>query len=346
MSDYQLEVKDYELIKELIRITSSVEKLYRKLLELELSGKKNTTDYQNIVCEFKASIDEEKKVYEKGNLNLSKCGAIIDYIAKTFLPDNFKENTESIMMQDYNNKVLRRILNILKHKAILNSKSVKEMLPEEIPSLLYQIGISNPGEIVSQAINSSVELNKAFEKDILNGFIVFLNQAINRKNNEAFKKDLICSKYYISFVNPIIEDDMMSNNFDAPKVFYVGSRLVADLTQTDLKLYELLKNTYAIRKSTKQITKLLEMKDDEYSNPKNIISSILRQCFIRSTFLLMSDEVLSSVNNEFHDFIETEEYLKEHRNDHKGEENVIRCFKLIKYDRSIPNVLSLGYRKK
>ena len=345
MEKYKLMKQDYEWLQKLIQTSTSIETLYKKMFDLEISGKKDTDDYKKMLEYLSISIDVEDELYNNGNLSYSKCMALVEYILNDRVPDGFLNDIESIMTQDYNNRVLRRILNVLVNKIISDYDSIQRMLPSEITDLMEQLGMPNPEQVVSQAIYSSIELQKAFEKDTLNGFLAILQEFTCKESYRTFREDLIRTKYNTSFINKNIETDMRSNSFEIPETFYTNSRFVADLTQTNLELYKLLKDVYGTKESTNQISKVIEMGDMDYSDPKKATSSILRQCLMRSAFLLMSDEVISDVNYEFHEFVEDEKYLNRHPNDRISEQIVINCFKAIKRDRNKPSVLSLGYRK-
>jgi len=345
MEKYILKSKDYEFINNLIKTTNSIDSIYRKMYDLEINGKKDTEDFNQILDYLSMAIEVEEKLYKEANLSYLQCIAIADYILQDKLPDGFLNDTESIMNQCYDNRVLRRILSILVHKIISDHESVRQMLPEEIIELMEQLGMPNPDKLVSQAIYSSIELQKAFERDIFNGYLAILQEFIVSNTYKNFRNDLIRSKYNTSFINKQIENDMISSKFDIPDTFYVNSRFVADLTQTDLELYKMLKNLYGVKESTKQISEVIEIGDMDYSDSKKAITSILRQCLMRSAFLLMSDEVISDVNYEFHEFVEDKKYLDRHPHDRISEQLIVNCFKAIKKDRNKPSVLSLGYRK-
>ena len=346
MEKYILKSKDYEFINNLIKTTNSIDSIYRKMYDLEINGKKDTEDFNQILDYLSMAIEVEEKLYKEANLSYLQCIAIADYILQDKLPDGFLNDTESIMNQCYDNRVLRRILSILVHKIISDHESVRQMLPEEIIELMEQLGMPNPDKLVSQAIYSSIELQKAFERDIFNGYLAILQEFIVSNTYKNFRNDLIRSKYNTSFINKQIENDMISSKFDIPDTFYVNSRFVADLTQTDLELYKMLKNLYGVKESTKQISEVIEIGDMDYSDSKKAITSILRQCLMRSAFLLMSDEVISDVNYEFHEFVEDKKYLDRHPHDRISEQLIVNCFKAIKKDKNKPCVLSFGYRKK
>lgn len=345
MKKYKLVNKDFEWLERITQTTISIEALYKKMYDLEINGQKDTEEFSTLMEYLTIAIDVEDKVYNDANLNYSKCVALTEYIINDKLPSEYLNDTESIMLQDYNNRVSRRILNILMHKVISDYNSVKEVLPRELIGVMEQLGMPNPEQLVSQAIYSSVELQKAFEKDILNGFLAFLQEFINKKDYYSFRKYLVRSKYNTAFINKDTEIDMRNNRFEIPETFYTNSSFIADLTQTDLELFELLKNSYGTREANQQISEIIEMNDMDYSDPTKATTSILRQCLMRAAFLLMSDEVISDINYEFHQFIEDKNYLERHHKDRISEQIVVSCFRGIKKDRNKPSVLSSEYEK-
>ena len=260
------------------------------------------------------------------------------------LSKEFPNDMDSIMTQNYDNRILRRILSTLVYRVISDYEGIKNTLPNEIIDLMTQLGMPNPDQIVSQSIYSSIELQKAFEKDLINGYLVFLQELFNKKENIPYRGALLKSKYNVLFINKQVEKDLLSSKFHIQDNFYANSKFIADLTQIDLELYKMLRNSFGVKESAKQISEMIEVGDMDYSDINTSISSMLRQCLMRSAFLLMSDEVISDVNYEFHEFIEKDDYLKRHPNDRISEQLIINCFKSIKRDRTKQMVLSFGLR--
>lgn len=341
MEKYKLQNEDYELIQELTKIDTIIELIYKKLYELEINNKKDSNDFKNYLNSLKNIIKVENKIYKDANLNHIRSFALANYILDYKLPVHFLNDIESLMTQDYSNKVLRRIMNILYHNIVFDNKMYKEKFPSELLELMKNIGISDIDSIVNESIHSNIELRKAFEKDTLNGYLVFLQEYINNEYYKAFKINFTHNKYITSFVYKNVENNMISDNFNIQDTFYINSRLIADLTNINLKLYEELKNDYGLEECTSQISKLINIKDSEYNDRKNIITSLLRECYIRSTFLLLNDETILDINSSFHDFIESKEYLREGSNS-ISENNIIKCFKLVKKDRNKLKILSLN----
>ena len=342
MKDYKLVNQDYKWLERIIKTTISIEALYKKLFDFETKKQKDTAEYNQTMEYLNIAIEVEDKLYEEADLDYYKCKALVDHIVGDRLPENFLNDTESIVQQDYNNRVLRRILNILVYRSISNFDSIRGILPDEIVEILEQSGIPNAGELVTKIIYNSIELQKAFEKDIFNVFLIFLQDYINNQSYSNFKEYLIRSKYYIAFINKYVEINMRSNKFEMPETFYANAKFVADSNKVD---FYLLKNIYGIYEATKQIIEIMEISDLDYSDITKATTSILRQCLMRTSFLLMNDEVISNINFEFHEYIEDKKYLDRHQHDHISKQLVINCFRGIKKDRNKPGVLSLRYRE-
>lgn len=344
MEKYELRTNDFVLIDKLLKKASSIDEVYNKLYELEIAGKKETDEYKKLLEILSATINEENKIYEEAILTYSRCVAILNFLLNKKLPKNFLSNMESIMQQDYSNRALRRTAGVFVHKIIEDCESVKEMVPDDLLDFMEEMGASNPDTLVSHAIYSNIELQKAFEKDILNGFLTILQENIEIDAFKIYREFLIASKYNVAFINKSIEPEIINNHFNIQDTFYINSRIIADLTKTDLELYELLKNSFGINEATKQILKVLEIGDMDYSDSNKATTSILRQCLMRAAFLLIGDDIISEVKSEFVKFVEDKDYLDKHQNDQISKQLVENCFNSVGKDKNKINVISFGRR--
>lgn len=119
MEIYSITNKDIEFINILIELDTSIESIYEKLYCLEIKGKKNTKEYQELLNLLKEDIFMEKDIYDNEKLTYTRCKSLIKYIMFYKLPDDFLTDEESISLQStqiYDNKVLRRILKKLRIK--------------------------------------------------------------------------------------------------------------------------------------------------------------------------------------------------------------------------------------
>lgn len=336
MRKYELEDQDLEFIKSLIKTSKAIETLYEKMYQLEINGQKDTEDYKKIIDYLKMSIDVENKIYEDASLNAERCIALINYILQQRLPDNFLHDIESIMGQRYDNKNLRRILGILANKVSLESLSSKQILSTEMQFVYAMLGNN---------ISNIIRLLKEIENDVVKGFLSILKETISNYRNRQYKNDLIYSKYYTSFINKNIEKIMINNDFDISSEFCIVSKEFADLIQVDSNEYDSLRNSYSKKVSMSQISEVIKMKDVDYNDQKKAICSLLRQCLIRSAFLLMDEENILNIYERFHTFIEDDIFLRVHGDYRISEESITRCFLNAKKDQDKKNELSLSYEE-
>lgn len=311
MQKYIFEISDFKQMESLIKTASSIDSLYQKMYELEIHGKKDTEEYKKLFDYLIIALEVENKIYKDSKLDYKKGFAWFDYLIDNKLPFDYVSDLESIMRQDYNHRIIRRILN----------------------SLLYQITLES-------------DVQKALEKDVINAYLVFLQESIDKQNYHNLKKNLIKSKYNTAFIKKEIETEMILSNFTISNTLYISSRFIADLMNMDLEFYNMSKNLYGGKISMFQISELMEMQDESYNDPVKSTTSTLRQCLMRAAFLLMSDEIISEVNDEFHEIIESNEYLCRNPHDKISEQLVINCFKSIKKDQKKPKVLAIEYNAK
>ena len=345
MPNYKLVEQDYEWLDKIIQTTTSIAALYQKLFILEVNGGKDTLEYTKLLDYLNVALEVEEQAYRNANLDNDKSNTLMQYILDNKVPDGFINDFESIIEADYSNMVFKRILNNLAYNVAFDYERIKKSLPKHLIASMKRLGIPNPQQYVFQAVYSGTELKRAFEKDILNGFLVFLQECTHKSVYQSFRKDLIYVKYNMSFVYKFLENDLVNSKFVIPEVFTASSILVRDITQTDDDFYISLKDDYGTKAAINQISALIQVSDVDYDDVNDVFTSILRECMLRSSFLFMSDEALLSINEKFHDFIESSEYLQRYPDNQISEDKIILCFRGIKRDRNKLG-LSSGDRKK
>ena len=344
MEKYILQKDDFELVERMKEAASSVEMAYKGLYTLEVNGQKDSKEYNSIFKQLKRAISAEGKIYESSDLSFSKCHTLINFVVGFKAPSDFSMDNEGVILQDFDNMALRRVLNNLIYKMFHDENNVKELIPDEVMKALEFLGIEDSEQqITSSAINSS-ELQKSIERDINNSFLFFIQECIDNKDFETIKDRLIQSKYYTSFINKTSEEDMLERRFNAGKDFYLYSRFVADVTKIGIEPYAIVRNHKSTEVLTSQISEMLDNNDEDLDEDENYISFVLRQCMARAALLNMDEESIADVNSTFHDYIESIQYRFFHAEDHLGSDAVISCFKSVNRDRSKPSVLSLGLK--
>lgn len=334
---YKLTQSDYEQINKIIKITSSIDTLYKKLYDLETNNQKDCNEYQTILGYLDISLEVEKNYYD--HINYNKFKSIINYLLEERMPCDPKSDMEAIILQDDFNRVIRRIISILNSKILNNNNELQKIVPNELLEMFQFLGFPITEELILKSIKNSVIMRQALKKETLNKFLVFLKDASEDMKYVTFRNELLKAKYDIVFVNKEIETEMLISNFNVMN-FIFDSEITADRLKIDDDLYNILKSEYGVEVSTHQLLQLLELSDIDYNNEKNMIVSILRQAYMRSGFLLLEDNELSDINYVFHELIEESEYLKEHKEDKISTSLIIQSFKNIEEDRKKYNISS------
>ena len=344
MNGYVFGNDDFLQIDKLIKVTSSIDSIYRKLYDLEISGKKYTDDYNKLIEELKLAIEIEKKQYKDCNLNYWKCVAWYNYFLNKKVPENFVNGIESIMKQDYNYRIIRKIISKLDKKIALDCKTLKQSLPLDLEKELKKMGIYNNDNFLSKIINGTSEIIFSLDEDILNAYLTFLEEFKTKNGYKYIQKELINSKYNLSFINNKIENNMISSDFEVSDKLSINSKFYADFMNIDFETYNKLRNSNGEEKVMYQIMELLEIGDMDYSDTSKIYTSVLRQCLIRANLLVMGDDMVSKVNSKFHTHIQSKKYLQKHSDDKISRQLIDNCFNNLEKDREKVSIVSFSIR--
>ncbi|MDD4036536.1 MAG: hypothetical protein PHS45_04365 [Bacilli bacterium] len=338
MSDYILRKQDYEFLRELVKITSSIDKLYKKLYELDLKNQKDSDEYIKTLDYLSIAIDTEKWQYNKIDLTHNKCTALVEHILRDRLPDDFLSNSKSITMQHDNDRVMSRILVNLINRVGFDYQGIKNSLPSGFLNLFKIFDMPEFELLIIESAYKDLELKKALEEDLFNMFLLFIDEYLNNSKYSSFKSTLLKNKYNILFINSNIEANMLGESFNICNLINLRSEGMADHLEIDKNLFYFLKNLFGIEVVNYQIDELLEISDIDYADENKAVTSILRQGLMRSAFMFMSAETINDVNYDFHEYVDNPNY----KGDTSISESVIiEAFRKIKRDRAKHKIISL-----
>ena len=339
MEKISLDKNDIELINKIIKVTTTINNIYNQLFNLENHNKENNDQYRKAINNLKIASLVEDDLYERLNLNYEKIIAIDEYLFSDF-NEELLDDLENIANQNYNNRILHRIKNILFNKFLTDYKTIN---PNEVIKQMEDCNYKNPSKVFDYINNSIVD--KIIKKDILNAYLVFLQEYINKDNqlhkNQVFKTYLLNSKYNVIFINKDIEKEMIDSNFNIDEFIYIGSKFIADVLESSINMYEATKNNLAEEICMTQFANLLKIEDQDYKNIQNEITSIISTSLIRAALLLMDDTNITNVNYNFLELIESEEDLEEKINNTISQQIIENCFKKNKNDINKVFTLSL-----
>jgi len=331
MKSYYLSGEDITKINRLISTANSIDLIYNKLYELEINNQKDTDEYKKQLSFLNIAIDLENRLYNKLNFDEDKTSATIKYLVKFEFHKDYIAEEECLLNQDYKNINILRITRKLLNKLESTEKGFKE------------IYLDNDEEFIGNSlifVQKQTKILKEISKDIYNSYLLFLKEYINDKNNSLYKNDFIKSKYIFSFIYENIEDQMLKNNYEISDDLYLSSRFLSDIFGVSLDMYNYMKDNYSQKVLEPYISDFIKIRDLDYNNKRNYICAIFNCCYIRACLLNMSDEAINDANYEFHELIESEEYIKNYSNEKISENLIIECFKKVKTDRQKAKKLS------
>ena len=314
MSKY-IDVKE---INSLIKSISNlyISDIYKEMYKIEVSENKNSSQYNDLMSSLKEKLDLEKQEYEKYNLTTPKMVEWREYLIKNRLNNN-GNNIESVVELNYENSLIRRIISALNKKISLSKDDISNNLDscEEIITFLKKIGIDDADKVVQDSFYFNEQISRSIYSDLLNAFIYIVNELQKKENYYNIKKYLLAIKYHLAYIDNEVEKNLISRNFEIDQNLYINSKVTADLIGIDGNMYELLKDSYNVDVCLYQIYKLLDTGDMIYGDLKESLSSVLRQCLLRASFVLLNDPVIEHINYEFHKHIESKDYLDIHKFD-------------------------------
>lgn len=293
-----------ERTNSLTKTVSSIETLYKKLCELEIKQKKDTFEFSKTLDYLSIALEVENKTIEI--LNRNDCGKWIEHFSMQEFYGEMLNDIESLIHQNYNDRISRRIFNMLFYK------------------IMNELDYDDKDNINDDIVSNTVKIDEALKKDRMKFYLIFLNEFINNEEYYDDKKYLIKAKYNAVFINKSIEKYMMLNKFKLPKKTYFSSESLASELKIDKDLYRILRNSFGLELAVNQIQEILK---EDYSN--DTILPILRQCLLRTSFLFLDEENLIDLNLDFLELLD-----KNYIDNEVGKQLVIESFNNVCKDRS------------
>lgn len=291
-------LEDFKFIKKIYKLTNDVYILYGKLLNLELSGKKDSEEYKKNLMYLDIAIELENKAYANSEQTILKYYNFYKKISSKMVTKPIHE-FENILNANYSDIIFERIINRISSIAFsieLNDKPNfgKEIDKSKICSL-YSLG--------KYSYEYQYILENELKKDSLNSFLCFLNSKIKKENLVLLKEAFVSVKYNTIFSNPDIEEDFIKNNFEVENNVYTGSKLIYDLFKLKNENYVSIKDSYYIELIAAQTNQLLKISDIDYNDKNKAIASSIKEIFIRSNVSLLSKEATCDMEEAFNSYI-------------------------------------------
>lgn len=339
---YNLTKEDFKLLSKLIKIGEAIERLYKKLYELEIAGLKGSAKYNKYLDHLHLSISVEDNNYNK--IRNDQKLRLIDYLNNYELLTYDLSDLESVIHQDNKKNVLRRILKTLNDS--VNHIEENEIILMDFESLAYiyeEIKDSSLAVVADdceeiyyddekmQDLTAAFhQMSTVFQEEMLNVFLTYIDDNIKSADSK-YNNELKKVKYDIAFIFKNIENSLVNNDFNVKEAILLHSKLAFDLLGFDESLYKILQNSYGYKVAIQQIC---EMLDNKVSKEKIELINILRQTILRAVFLIMDEEGIMGMNYVFHLYIDENKYNS------NAIDSINSTFDNVEIDRNDQKILS------
>ncbi len=289
--------KDIDIINNILDIDKKIYTIYEKLSELEEN--ENVDLYNKYKLMLKILISSENNLFDSFGNSYERLSGLLEYIGSLTAPDFASSPIYAIC--DYENaKYLSyyRIYEKIKMILMNDNQFVSDNLDTDL-----KIFESNKDESISYIKIMNYNLAREYRR--MN--MLFLNECDDLR--------VVKRKYLYSFVAPLIEDEMLNNDF------VINNCSFWDNLKIDSK-YNIFEN-YIFSKAGLENTKIdlenlldfaliedFSILDDEYSESMIDFNSIV--CSFKAGLLFLSDE----------DIIELKKWIEFFSNDILGDDNI------------------------
>lgn len=277
--------EEKKLVDTLVDVTTSLYKLYQKLANLEIAGKKDSKEYKETLEYIKLATETEEKIYSKLDFEYEKIIAILKYCLSTYKNANFMDDIEPLITNKNALCVQRRIANILTYKSLI------------IDSINNPDEYSDPYE---ESLMSSLKsrynrykLYRLIDLDFNSLFIHYIDDLLKQSSYARFIPRFINMKYNVLFCDKYMMEQQPTLDFTPSSKLYIYTEAFANKHGINNEVYKKIKNSYNQQKLVIQIENLLSTKDYEF-NERITAESLIRAAVIKAIYLCRSEDVVTS----------------------------------------------------
>lgn len=317
--------QEYETVKQLIDLSTTIKNLYCDLYQLEISTGKQTSKYNEIILKIKQLLKIQEEVYLRLKENPSSNEKILNYIISNYKNNLSDVNFHNQLVEFDDSIIAIRIASKLSKNSIDNLENKESGLEKDIFS----------------AINISFEVKRNVLLDIIHCLLAVNESYITFSKEFDVNMILKKVKYVVIFLYPELEKEFLENNFEVNKNPYIGYRIFCQFNGLKKELINEVIIAYGVDIYCDIINFMLQYNNDDLRNYKIRAKLINEQSFIRAIFVLLDSETIMKLNSALHDMIDDEGMQERLKNKSKIIEMIIDSYSKVKKDRSIPKIISL-----
>lgn len=280
-----LSENDYKIVKKIYDSSLVIFNSYKKLIDLEKRGKKNTSGFQSVIHNLNSLLAVENNYYKELVTSKDKKDELLLYLF-----DDVDVSTigEDISMAEGTNEedlVNRRLA--LKIKCTYSDSVIKDYT-EELLNILFI-----PESVVPPQLKTLV--NKYLEQDLLNSISAMVSLYAEHDKNSNIKAELTNLKYNLSYLYPFIERENISNKFESVPLYW-SKIMFCDMFQVDEEEVNMSMVEGMCEFFLNYIIKNI-FKGNSYSLSEAEITFIL--IYFRTSLLFFNKEKIDELKNQF-----------------------------------------------
>lgn len=273
---------EIKIIDSLINISSSITNLYQKITDLEKMNQLDSEEFLKYKDYLLIALDVENDLLKE--ITNDNYGLLIYYIVNNKLSRKILEDNEMLCLLKSDNLPIRRLINTLNFHSKANP-----ML------LLIDSDIEEEEEIFLKDMQDEFYkenvITNFLNLDVINTFLIFLNDNIIKTNDISLKSALIDIKYLTVLLNKSIEEDLIKTDFKLDDRVINQSDMMAYIMKVSIEDYNYYVTKYLYDKTLKQIYKMIYLKN-------NIKSIKVREALLRSFMAYMNDSSLADISDD------------------------------------------------
>lgn len=325
MENNSLNKNEYEDLSKLINITIKIVNLYNKLYQLELNEKKQTKEYNLFVSKLKQCLTIENNIYNQIMRNLEENKKIIYYLTEKYNKELIHQNYSNQLLKLDEMMIITRIISKLSRNFMNN---FDKTLSQEKAQLYH-------------SIYNSIKTKNIIFVDIVKCFLPIVSEITEKQSDLNITKYLKKIKYATSCIYQEIEKEMIISNFEINKNPYISYKFFGQMNGWPLELINEVTKVYCIEFYTNILNSMLVYDDKDLLDKSIMAEMLINQSFLRAIYLLLDDETIMDLNSEFHDLIDDDDYQSILNNREIVIDLIIKSYKKVKFDKSIPKIISL-----
>jgi len=289
----------YRQIIKIQEITRHILGTYNMLRQMEKDGRKESSNYHELVMFLAASLEIEKSLYQffvrKKNVTKETIDMLINVVNKNYIDypaiNILYPKTDGLI----NNRIISRL------------KTIYYANPDVfLTTLTKEDMICIADEDNFEGINYLYELCPILAASTNIRVAGFIEDAIKVEQKPKVKDNLIDAKYYLSFLSDDLEKTYLRNNFDqVPNTFSQDVDVPYQLFDVGWETNQKVKNSYGLSVARTAARLLMSYHDYEYQEIDTrtkitILIGLLRTGFLyldRNTASDLYDELMRKIND-------------------------------------------------